>query len=159
MSTDVGTPAQTDREVTERVDAERARLRQQFAARQAVTHFRRPVERPFTAAERDRVTILFGGLTAKHESLIKAVFQGAGYRTEILPTAVVAAFQLGKGYGENGQYSPTYFTVGQLITYLQHLEAAGLSRQQIVDHYVFFTAGSCGPWRGRADEAGDPRAR
>ena len=147
MATDVLPQAQSDREVTQRVDAERARLRTQLAARSTVVHFRRPAERPFTAAERERVTILFGGLTAKHESLIKAVFQAAGYRSEILPQADVAACQLGKEYGNNGQCNPTYFTVGQLIKYLRDLEASGLSRQAIIDGYVFFTAGACGPCR------------
>ena len=36
-------------------------------------HFHRPLEWPFTAAERDRTTILFGGLTCAHERLIEAV--------------------------------------------------------------------------------------
>ena len=141
------TRTQIDREIAEQVEAERTRLRMRLAARPRVMHFRRPVERPFTAAERDHVTILFGGLTAKHEALIKSVFQAAGYRTEILSTADAAAFQLGKEYGNNGQCNPTYFTVGQLIKYLQHLESIGLSRQEIIDGYVFFTAGSCGPCR------------
>src|SRR5918992_1078020 len=98
-------------------------------------------------AERDRVTILFGGLTSKHEWLLKSVFQAAGYKVEVLPTPDVASFQLGKEYGNNGQCNPTYFTVGHLIKYLQYLESTGLSRQEIVDSYVFFTAGSCGPCR------------
>ena len=139
------TRQQIDDEVRQRVEAERARL-QQHAAR-SVAHFQRPKELPFTAAERDRVTILFGGLTSKHEWLIKSVFQSAGYKVEVLPTPDVSAFQLGKEYGNNGQCNPTYFTVGHLIKYLQHLEASGLSRQQIIDNYVFFTAGSCGPCR------------
>src|ERR1019366_3703691 len=50
-----------------------------------VRHFRRPAERPFTAEERGKVTILFGGLTWKHERVIQAVFEGCGYRCEILP--------------------------------------------------------------------------
>src|SRR5262249_7297134 len=110
-------------------------------------HFQRPVERPFTAAERSRVTILFGGLTWKHEWLLRAAFASAGYRVELLPTPDVAGFQLGKEYGNNGQCNPTYFMVGHLIKYLQALESQGLSKQQIVDNYVFFTAGSCGPCR------------
>src|SRR5919201_6583815 len=99
------------------------------------------------AAERDRVTILFGGLTSKHEWFIKSAFQSAGYKVELLPTPDVAGFQLGKEYGNNGQCNPTYFMVGHLIKYLQGLEAKGLSRKEIVDNYVFFTAGSCGPCR------------
>ncbi len=134
-------------EIRRRVEAERARLQARLTAQQPRQHFQRPVERPFTAAERDRVTILFGGLTAKHEWLIKSVFQSAGYKVEVLPTPDVASFQLGKEFGNNGQCNPTYFTVGHLIKYLQHLESTGLSRQDIIDRYVFFTAGSCGPCR------------
>jgi predicted nucleotide-binding protein (sugar kinase/HSP70/actin superfamily) len=33
------------------------------------------------------------------------------------------------------------------VQYLQFLEKEGISRQQILDNYVFFTAGSCGPCR------------
>ena len=67
-----------ENEVRQRVEAERQRLLELTAQEcQSVRHFHRPVERPFTAAERDHVTILFGGLTWKHEWLIKAVFQSA----------------------------------------------------------------------------------
>jgi len=134
-------------EIRRRVDAERARLQAALGSQPAHEHFYRPPERPFTAAERDRATILFGGLTSKHEWLIKSVFQAAGYKVEVLPTPDVASFQLGKEYGNNGQCNPTYFTVGHLIKYLQYLESTGLSRREIVDNYVFFTAGSCGPCR------------
>src|SRR5262245_16399442 len=136
-----------EQEIQRRVDAERARLQSNLAQQRSRQHFQRPMERPFTAAERDRVTILFGGLTSKHEWLIKSAFQSAGYKVEVLPTPDVASFQLGKEYGNNGQCNPTYFTVGHLIKYLQQLESSGLSRRQIVDNYVFFTAGSCGPCR------------
>ena len=136
-----------EQEIQRRVEAERARLTASLAPKEARTHFQRPMERPFTAAERDRVTILFGGLTSKHEWLIKSAFQSAGYKVEVLPTPDVASFQLGKEYGNNGQCNPTYFTVGHLIKYLQQLESAGVPRQDIIDNYVFFTAGSCGPCR------------
>ena len=65
----------------------------------------------------------------------------------MVPTPNVAAFQLGKEYGNNGQCNPTYFTVGNLVQYLQTLEKQGIQRQDILDNYVFFTAGSCGPCR------------
>ncbi len=134
-----------EREIQRRVEAERRRLEAQQSPPRA--HFHRPIERPFTAAERDRVTILFGGLTWKHEWLIRSAFESAGYKVELLPTPDVAGFQLGKEYGNNGQCNPTYFMTGHLIKYLLGLEAKGLTRQQIVDNYVFFTAGSCGPCR------------
>ena len=133
-------------EIQARIDAERARLRAE-AGLARMKEFSKPVERGFTGAERDRVTILFGGLTWKHEEMIKAVFHGSGYRCENIPTPVVADFQAGKEYGNNGQCNPTYFTVGNLVRHLQKLEQQGLSRQEIIDNYVFFTAGSCGPCR------------
>ena len=137
----------TSAETTRRqLDQERVRLLRE-AGFPEIHHFRRPQERPFLADERDQVTILFGGLTSKHEALIRAVFQGNGYRCEVLPNPDVAACQLGKQYGNNGQCNPAYFTIGSLIQYLQSLETQGLTRQQIIDHYVFFTAGSCGPCR------------
>jgi predicted nucleotide-binding protein (sugar kinase/HSP70/actin superfamily) len=138
------TREEIEREIERRVLEERRRLE---ACQPGRVHFHKPTERPFTAAERDRVTILFGGLTWKHEHLIRAAFESAGYKVELLPTPDVAGFQLGKEFGNNGQCNPTYFMTGHLIKYLQGLEAKGLSRQQIVDNYVFFTAGSCGPCR------------
>ena len=135
-----------DREIAERLAAERLRLRK-LAGLEAPKHFHKPIERAFTAEERSRVTILFGGLTWKHEELIRAVFLGTGYHCERVPVPDVAGFQLGKEYGNNGQCNPTYFTVGNLVKHLQSLEKAGQSRQDILDNYVFFTAGSCGPCR------------
>src|SRR5205823_11234479 len=132
--------------LTDRLAAERDRLRRE-AGLSGVKHFQRPQENPFLAHERGKVTILFGGLTWKHEELIKAVFRGSGYRCERLPNAVVADFQAGKEYGNNGQCNPTYFTVGNLVRFLQGVEAHGVPRQEIIENYVFFTAGSCGPCR------------
>ena len=133
-------------EIKKRLEAERARLRK-IAGLDKPDHFHRPIERAFTAEQRNHVTILFGGFTWKHEDLIRAVFQGCGYSCEKLPVPDVPAFQTGKEFGNNGQCNPTYFTVGNLVQYLQFLEKEGLSRQQILDNYVFFTAGSCGPCR------------
>jgi predicted nucleotide-binding protein (sugar kinase/HSP70/actin superfamily) len=133
-------------EIKARLEAERARLRK-VAGLDQPKHFHRPVERAFTAEQRSRVTILFGGFTWKHEDLIRAVFQGCGYNCEKLPVPDVAGFQTGKEFGNNGQCNPTYFTVGNLVQYLQFLEKEGVSRQNILDNYVFFTAGSCGPCR------------
>ena len=136
-----------EQQIKDRLAAERSRLRRESGLVQIGQHFKKPVERAFTASERDNVTILFGGLTAKHEALIQSVFHGAGYKCEIVPVPDVPAFQKGKEYGNNGQCNPTYFTVGNLVQYLQKLEAKGESRESILNNYVFFTAGSCGPCR------------
>jgi predicted nucleotide-binding protein (sugar kinase/HSP70/actin superfamily) len=136
----------SEADIKARLEAERARLRK-IAGLDQQEHFHRPVERAFTAEQRPQTTILFGGFTWKHEDLIRAVFQGSGYRCEKLPVPDVPAFQTGKEFGNNGQCNPTYFTVGNLVQYLQFLEKEGIPRQQILDNYVFFTAGSCGPCR------------
>ena len=133
-------------EIQQRLAAERMRLRK-LAGLESHTHFHKPIERAFTAEERSRVTILFGGFTWKHEDLIRAVFQGCGYKCEKLAVPDVPAFQIGKEFGNNGQCNPTYFTVGNLVQHLQFLEKQGMPRQRILDDYVFFTAGSCGPCR------------
>jgi predicted nucleotide-binding protein (sugar kinase/HSP70/actin superfamily) len=116
-------------------------------AKKPVQHFKRPVERPFTRDQRPYTTVLFGGLTWSHERLIKGAWEGLGYKCDVVPTPDVRAFQLGKEYGNNGQCNPTYFTVGNLVQYLQGLENKGLTRAQIANDYVFITAGACGPCR------------
>src|SRR5262245_60573328 len=109
-------------DIQQRLSEERARLEALLRAqRPSSQQFTRPVERPFTAAERDHVTILIGGLTWKHDALLKAAFQSAGYKVEVMPIPDVAAFQLGKEFGNNGQCNPTYFMVGHLIKFLQSL--------------------------------------
>ena len=134
------TVTMTEEEIASQLIAERERLEQAAGLAQAqIRHFRRPEERPFTAEERQRVTILFGGLTWKHEKLIQAVFHGSGYRCECLPNPSLAAYHLGREFGNAAQCNPTYFTVGNLIRYLRGLEARGLSKQEILDNYVFFT--------------------
>jgi predicted nucleotide-binding protein (sugar kinase/HSP70/actin superfamily) len=134
--------------IRRRLAEERARLeREAGIERREVKHFHRPVERSFTSEQRAHTTILFRGLTWKHERLIHAVLENLGYKCEPVPTPDKRAFQLGKEYGNNGQCNPTYFTVGNLVQFLQRLEEKGLTKQEIIDNYVFFTAGSCGPCR------------
>ena len=97
----------SDETIRQRLEAERERLKKQYGLSRP-DHFQRPFERAFTAEERKQVTILFGGFTWKHEDLIRAVFQGTGYNCEKLPVPNVAAFQIGKEYGNNGQCNPTH---------------------------------------------------
>ncbi len=142
-----GRPA-AEAEVARRVAEARGRL--EHRARLDAPppdHYYRERERPFTAEERDHVTILIGGLTARHEQLIQAILAACGHRCLPLPQMDLAACLVGKQYGNNGLCNPAYFTVGALVSYLQQLEAQGLSRREIVDRYVFFTATTCGPCR------------
>ena len=134
--------------VRQRLEDERRRLeREAGIERRKTQHFHRPTENPFTKSQRDRTTILFGGLTWKHEKLIHGALESLGYKCEAVPVPNKKAFQLGKEYGNNGQCNPTYFTVGNVVEYLQNLEEKGMTKQEIIDRYVFFTAGACGPCR------------
>lgn len=101
----------------------------------------------FTAEERSTVTILFGGLTWKHERLIEGLLAGAGYRCQRLPETDRRAHELGKEFCASGLCNPVYFTVGNLIHFLQWKEKSGLSRADIVDKYLYFTAACGGPCR------------
>ncbi len=144
----IGSISSIESIIQARLAEERLRLMKEMGlAKRDVHQFKRPVERAFTKDQRDRTTILFGGLTWKHEKFVHGALEGLGYKCEAVPTANVAAFQAGKEFGNNGQCNPTYFTVGNLVQFLQHLENQGLSKQDIIDRYVFFTAGACGPCR------------
>src|SRR5207302_11294584 len=129
-------------EIQARIDAERARLRA-AAGLARMREFNKPVERTFTADERDYATIRFGGLTWKHEEMIKAVFHGSGYRCENITTPVVDDFQPGIELGNNDQCNPTYFTVDNLVRYLQTLQQQVQLRQQTIANYDSVTACSC----------------
>jgi len=135
--------------IQERVAAARRALESQAGLEEReASHFKRPVERPFLKSERATTTLLFGGLTWKHEKLIHGAWEGLGYKVEVIQTPDVAAFQLGKEYGNNGQCNPTYFTVGNLVQYLQKKrDEENIPTQQLLDSYVFLTAGACGPCR------------
>ncbi len=110
--------------------------------------FRKPYEHNFTADQRPHTTLLFGGLTFRHEHLLEGSLKSLGYTVAPVPTPNTDSFQLGKEYGNNGQCNPTYFTVGNLVQYLQYLrDEKGYSTQYIIDHYIFLTAGACGPCR------------
>jgi len=134
--------------IQQRLREERARLEGDVGLGDVPhTHFRRPEERPFTKDQRPYTTVLFGGLTWKHERILQGSIAGLGYKVMPLPNADKQSFQIGKEYGNNGQCNPTYFTVGNLVKYLQSLEGQGLTKQDIVDNYIYVTAGACGPCR------------
>jgi hypothetical protein len=111
------------------------------------THFHRPVERAFTAEERSRVTILFGGFTWKHEDLIRAVFQGCGYRCEKLPVPERRRLSDRQGIRQQRPVQSDLFHGGQSGAVSAVPGEGRAVAQADSDNYVFFTAGSCGPCR------------
>lgn len=112
-----------------------------------VKHWFDEVPREFTASQREHTTILVSGLTMAHDLFIQAALRGIGYKVLAMDTPDNDALQFGREYGNRGQCNPTYFTVGNLVKYLDGLRSRGMSKDDIVKNHVFVTAGACGPCR------------
>jgi predicted nucleotide-binding protein (sugar kinase/HSP70/actin superfamily) len=102
----------------------------------------------FTKSEKGKITLLIGGLTMAHDYLVSGAFRSLGYTVVPLDCPDYDALRVGKEFGNRGQCNPTYFTVGNLVKVLIHLrDEKGLSAKEVIDNYVFLTAGACGPCR------------
>jgi predicted nucleotide-binding protein (sugar kinase/HSP70/actin superfamily) len=102
----------------------------------------------FTKKEKASIHILVSGLTMAHDYFIEGALRGIGYNVQMMDCPDVAALQYGKEFGNRGQCNPTYFTVGNLVKYLITLrDKHGMTAKEVVDRYVFLTAGACGPCR------------
>ena len=106
------------------------------------------VDQPFTRADRANTTILIGGLPEAQDFLIPAALKPLGYTVRPLPQPDTDSLKYGKEFGNRAQCNPTYFTVGNLVKYLCFLrDEQGIPAEEIVNKWVFLTAGSCGPCR------------
>ncbi len=115
---------------------------------QTATQWRDVPQKTITYAPKSETIMLSGGLTILQDQLIQAALQSLGENYISMPNPDFASFQKGKAYGNRGQCNPTYFTVGNLVKYLQNLrDEKGLSAEEIVQKYVYITAGGCGPCR------------
>jgi predicted nucleotide-binding protein (sugar kinase/HSP70/actin superfamily) len=112
----------------------------------ATDHYRAYTPRPFTRAERDSVTILFGGLHWRIERILQAVLEGSGYRARILPVATKEDLLTGRETADIGQCCPTSFTTGNLVNFLKK-ESKQVGVEAVNEKYVYLTAGSCGACR------------
>ena len=102
----------------------------------------------FTEQQRAHTTLMISGLTLAHDQLCAAALRGLGYRVETLDCPDRNALQFGKEFGNRGQCNPTYYTVGNLIKHLTYLrDKMGMKVEEIIDKYIFLTAGACGPCR------------
>jgi len=108
----------------------------------------RMVSPEFTKSQRAGTTLLVSGLTAAHDYLVKAALTGLGYNVEVVDVPDNDALRYGKEFGNRGQCNPTYFTVGNLVKFLaERAQRDQQTPSEIVDKYVFLTAGACGPCR------------
>lgn len=111
-----------------------------------INHYSAYKPRPFTREERDNVTILYGGLTWKHERLIQGAMHNLKYKAEPLPNIARDDLDAGKELIDVGACCPTIFTTGSLVNFLKK-KVAAQGQQEVIDNYVFLTAGACGPCR------------
>ncbi len=106
------------------------------------------VSTTFTASQRAHTTLLVSGLSLAHDELVVHGLRGIGYNVEMCDVPSNDSLQYGKEFGNRGQCSPTYFTVGNLVKHLTEMrDVHGIPTERIVSEYVFLTAGSCGPCR------------
>jgi predicted nucleotide-binding protein (sugar kinase/HSP70/actin superfamily) len=106
------------------------------------------IDPQFKASQRASTTLLVSGLTQAHDYFVQGALRGLGYNVEVIDMPDNDALRYGKEFGNRGQCNPTYFTVGNLVKFLtERGRAEGLDARQMVDRYVFLTAGACGPCR------------
>jgi len=115
---------------------------------QTSTQWRDVPKEPIVYVPKKETIMLVGGLTILQDKLIETALHSIGENFIALPNPDFESFQTGKAFGNRGQCNPTYFTVGNLVKYLQNLrDEKGISAEEIVKKYVFLTAGGCGPCR------------
>jgi predicted nucleotide-binding protein (sugar kinase/HSP70/actin superfamily) len=126
-------------------EAERKRLGLEGAPEQWVEDM---ANLTFTKKEKAHITLLVSGLTMAHDYFVEGGLSGVGYNVKMIDAPDNAALQYGKEFGNRAQCNPTYFTVGNLVKFLSTLrDKHGMTAQEIIQKYVFLTAGACGPCR------------
>lgn len=111
-----------------------------------VNHYKAYKPKPFLREQREDTTILFGGLTWKHERLIQGAMHNLKYKVEPLPNIQRADLDAGKELIDVGACCPTIFTTGSLVNFLKDKSSA-TSKEDVAQKYVYLTAGACGPCR------------
>jgi len=115
---------------------------------QKATQWRDIPKEKINYAPKEETIFLSGGLTLLQDKLVEAALNSMDINFIALPNPDFESFQKGKAFGNKGQCNPTYFTVGNLVKYLQNLRnKTGMSSEEIVQKYVYITAGGCGPCR------------
>jgi predicted nucleotide-binding protein (sugar kinase/HSP70/actin superfamily) len=145
----VNADVDTDLDVDAALRAFEAEERQKLGLKVDTDHwYDQMIDPQFTKRDRERTTLLVSGLTAAHDFLVKGALTGLGYQVEVIDVPDNDALRYGKEFGNRGQCNPTYFTVGNLVKFLTERAARdGLPYKDVVDRYVFLTAGACGPCR------------
>ena len=107
------------------------------------------IDPQFKKSERPETTLLVSGLTAAHDYLVKAALTGLGYKVEVIDVPDNDALRYGKEFGNRGPVQPDLLHRRQPGEVPQPSAAKrdGLAQPEMVQKYVFLTAGACGPCR------------
>ena len=103
-----------------------------------VAHYQAYKPRPFTRKEREDTTILFGGLTWKHERLIQGVMQNMNYNARPLPNVARPDLEAGKELIDVGACCPTIFTTGNLVNFLKS-ETKQRPKEEVMNKYIYLS--------------------
>src|SRR6202051_1759951 len=109
-------------------------------------HYRAYTPKPFTRAERDSTTILFGGLHWLLERVLQAVLENGGHHAQVLPVATRGDLLTGREVADIGQCCPTSFTTGNLVNFVRK-KSQQHGAEETAKRYVYLTAGACGACR------------
>ena len=104
---------------------------------QAPTQWANTSNKEIDYVSKEETIFLSGGLTLLQDKLVEAALNSLNINFIALPNPTFASYQKGKAFGNRGQCNPTYFTVGNLVRYLEDLrDKEGLSAKEIVQKYV-----------------------
>src|SRR3984885_11614030 len=118
----------------------------QVAQLPIIEHYSAYKPRPFTRDQRADTTILYGGLTWKHERMMQGALHNLKYKAEPLPNIAREDLDAGKELIDTGACCPTIFTTGSLVNFLKK-EVKEHGKEEVNKKFVFLTAGACGPCR------------
>ena len=111
-----------------------------------IDHYSAYKPRPFTREQRSDTTILYGGLTWKHERMMQGALHNLKYKAEPLPNIAREDLDAGKELIDTGACCPTIFTTGSLVNFLKK-EVKDHGKEETNKKFVYLTAGACGPCR------------
>src|ERR1700691_4191552 len=115
----------------------------QVAQLPIIEHYSAYKPRPFTRQQRADTTILYGGLTWKHERMMQGALHNLKYKAEPLPNIAREDLDAGKELIDTGACCPTIFTTGSLVNFLKK-EVHEHAKQEVNNKFVSLSSAAGG---------------